>query len=230
MRNIVLIHGALGDASQMKNFSIFFQSTYRIHTINLPGHGVDSGNATAFNMQQMVDAVAEEIRNKKMKEVVVFGFSMGGYIGMCLAKQYPKLINALITIGTKYEWSDEIAQAQSGFFDTNKIEAKQPAFATHLSIVHGENWKMVVMQTGKMIEALGHTPLLLDTDYKDILCPTLIMLGDRDRMVGINETMNVFKQLPHGSLCILPKSQHAFEQLNQALVYHVVDSYLQNLC
>lgn len=210
----------------MKNFSTFFEIKYHVHIINLPGHGVDSGHDAAFNMQSLVDVVANEIREKQLKEVIVFGFSMGGYIGMCLAKQHPALISTLITIGTKYEWSTDIALAQAGFFDTNTIEAKQPAFAAQLSALHGENWKSVVEKTGHLIQALGNTPLLHDDDYKNISCPTMIMLGDKDRMVTLAETIHVFKQLPNGSLCILPKTPHPFEQLDGAVLSNIVKHFL----
>ncbi len=229
MRNIVFIHGALGDATQMESFAHFFKTAHQIHIINLKGHGVDSGNDAIFSMQQMVDDVAQVIQENMLKEVVIFGFSMGGYIGMCLAKQYPELVNALITIGTKYEWSYDIALAQSAFFDTNKIVTKQPAFATSLSNVHGDNWKKVVEKTGNMIHALGHAPLLHEADYKNILCPTMIMLGDRDRMVSTTETMQVYRQLPKGSLCILPKASHPFEQLDYALLSTIVKHFLADV-
>lgn len=230
MQDIFFIHGALGDASQITDFASQFNLKYRIHIINLPGHGKDSENDMDFSMQAMVDAVIAEAEEKSLEKITVFGYSMGGYIGMCIAKQKPQLINALITIGTKYAWSPDIASAQLAFFDTFKLETKQPAFANHLLQTHGNNWKKVVDKTGHMIQALGAAPLIQLDDYPRISGPCLLLLGDRDRMVSLEETTQVFKLLPNGALGILPNTSHPLEQVNQTVLATLVNQFLVSQC
>lgn len=226
MQNIFFIHGALGDASQVTEFALEFNQKYRIHIINLPGHGRDNAQNITFSMQAMVDAVVEKAAAKTLEKITVFGYSMGGYIGMCIAKQKPHLIDAIITIGTKYEWSPTIASAQLGFFNTDKLEAKQPAFTSHLSKIHGDNWKQVVEKTGQMIQRLGSQPLLQPDDYNAITCPCLLLLGDRDRMVSLEETIQTFQRLPKGALGILPDTAHPFEQVNKLVLSTVMNRFL----
>ena len=227
MQNIIFIHGALGDASQVEAFAGHFKQDHHIHIINLPGHGKDSLSDIEFTMQSMVDAVIAEIQKRLLEKVVVFGYSMGGYIGMCMARQNPDLVESVITIGTKYAWSPAIASAQLGFFDTEKLETKQPAFAGHLAKVHGSHWKQVVYKTGQMIQDLGANPLLQAEDYPEITCPCLLLLGDRDRMVTLDETIQVFKSLPKGSLGILPDTPHPFEQVDKPVLHTIVNQFLE---
>lgn len=228
MRDIFFIHGALGDASQVEDFASLFKQHHRIHIINLPCHGKDSDNPASFKMQAMVDAVIAEAHKKSLKAITVFGYSMGGFIGMCIARQNPTLIESVITIGTKYAWDPAIASAQLGFFDTDKLEAKQPTFVRHLANVHGNYWKQVVYKTGQMIRDLGANPILQADDYAEISCPCLLMVGDRDRMVSLDETIQVFKLIPKGSLGILPDTPHPFEQVNKPVLHTIVNQFLES--
>ena len=64
-----------------------------------------------------------------------------------------------------------------------------------------------------MIE-LGKNNILKDEDFLQIENEILLSVGDRDNMVTIEETVDVYRKLKNGRLLILPATQHPIEKIN----------------
>ena len=72
-----------------------------------------------------------------------------------------------------------------------------------------------------MIE-LGKNNLLKDEDFSQIENDILLSVGDRDNMVSIEETVDVYRKLKKGSLLVLPDTSHPIEKISpDRLVYEV---------
>ena len=97
----------------------------------------------------------------------------------------------------------------------NKVEEKLSDFAASLQKRHAPNdWKMVLSKTAYMLTAMGKDNPLKAADYPGIPHPVLLMLGDRDKMVRLDETVEVYKNLPQAQLAVLPNTAHPIEMIN----------------
>jgi pimeloyl-ACP methyl ester carboxylesterase len=65
-----------------------------------------------------------------------------------------------------------------------------------------------------MLLEMGNANPLKPDDYKIIQHPVLLMLGDRDKMVSLDETLEVYKNLSDAQLAVLPDTAHPVEMLN----------------
>ena len=52
------------------------------------------------------------------------------------------------------------------------------------------------------------------------------MLGDRDKMVSLEETTAVYKAIPHAALAVLPNTPHALEQTDPSLIAFFIHRFL----
>ena len=52
------------------------------------------------------------------------------------------------------------------------------------------------------------------------------MLGDRDKMVTLDETVEVYKNLPQAQLAILPNTPHPIEKVNTDRLASEIKSFL----
>jgi hypothetical protein len=52
------------------------------------------------------------------------------------------------------------------------------------------------------------------------------MLGDRDQMVSLQETLDVYKALPQAQLAVLPNTPHPIEKVDLSLVSVLVQRFL----
>jgi len=94
-----------------------------------------------------------------------------------------------------------------------------PAFAATLQARHAAtDWKVVLEKTAEMMMALGANNTLKIADFAAITAPVLILLGDRDKMINLDETLTVYSAIPGASMGVLPNTQHPIEQADMALL------------
>lgn len=152
---------------------------------------------------------------------------MGGYVAMYLAKYHPERVNKIITLATKFNWNETIAANETKMLNAGKIETKLPDFAAALQKRHAPNeWKTVLEKTAARLIEMGKDNPLKPEDYPAILHPVLLMLGDRDKMVTLDETVEVYKNLPKAQLTILPNTAHPIEMVDQARLAYEIRSFL----
>jgi len=102
----------------------------------------------------------------------------------------------------------EIATKEIKMLDAEKIAVKIPAFAAALEKRHRPNdWKMVLNKTAEMMIGLGNDNPLQLTDYAAIEQPVMISIGDKDAMVTLEETIEVYRRLKHANFMVLPDTQ-----------------------
>ncbi len=53
---------------------------------------------------------------------------------------------------------------------------------------------------------LGYT----EADFQKIGAPTLILMGDRDEMIPLEEAVDMYRLIPNAELAIAPGSDHRF--------------------
>lgn len=211
MEPLILLHGALGSRTQLDALAEQLAQHYEVHALNFPGHG-GTPLAEAFSIPYFARHVQQYCTDKALARVSIFGYSMGGYVALHLARQQPALVSRVITLATKFHWDEATAAKEVQMLQPDTIQQKVPQFARVLEERHQPaDWKEVLRQTAHMLEGLGRQNALAPEDFKAITCPCLLMLGDRDKMVTLEETVAVYRQLPHGQLAVLPNTPHPLE-------------------
>jgi pimeloyl-ACP methyl ester carboxylesterase len=215
MQPILLLHGAIGAADQLTELENKLADSFPVHRLNFSGHGGSPFARHPFSIKLFAEEVLLFIDSNQLGAVNIFGYSMGGYVAMYLAKHHPQKINKIITLATKFKWDEAIAAREIKMLNAEKIEEKLPDFAISLQKRHApNNWKAVLEKTAAMLLEMGNANPLKPDDYKIIQHPVLLMLGDRDKMVSLDETLEVYKNLSDAQLAVLPDTAHAVEMLN----------------
>lgn len=226
MQPLLLLHGAIGSMDQLLPLKHELSSEFDVYCFNFPGHGGDIP-VESFSMADFAKATAEFIERHQLKNPIVFGYSMGGYVAVYLESIYPGTFQKIITLGTKYEWSEEIAAKEVKMLRPDVIEQKVPAFAQQLADRHGASeWKNVLHKTVAMLLELGKRPLLSNSVLQKINCPTLILLGEKDNMVSLEETQNVASALLRSRCEILPNTPHPIEQVDLKLLAEKIRTFV----
>ena len=83
---LVFLHGFLENASMWKAVENTLNISYKIILIDLPGHGLSECNGNNEKMDDMADAVKTICIAENAINPIVFGHSMGGYVGLELSK------------------------------------------------------------------------------------------------------------------------------------------------
>jgi len=211
---LIILHGALGSASQMKPFGQLLNAK-GIENIcmDLPGHGAEK-NINTFEIPQFSQFVLKQMDERKIQKADFFGYSMGGYVALQLAFAHPERVGKIFTFSTKFNWTAEAATHETKLLNANKIREKVPAFAKILADRHGmDRWEQVLSKTADMMIALGNSPLLRESKLSQIHHEVLLATGDRDNTATAEETLQTSRFLPNAQLWISPNTQHPFEKL-----------------
>jgi len=228
MHSLLLLHGAIGAQSQLAPLAALLAGSYDVHTLNFSGHGGEAIPLHPFSIEAFAEDVIKYIEEKSLAQVSIFGYSMGGYVALYLAKHHPEKIDKIVTLATKYHWDEAIAAKEVQTLNADKIEAKVPAFANTLKERHlPQDWKEVLIKTAEMMNSLGRYNTLQVEDYASITTPALLLLGDRDKMVSIEETLNVYKSLTAAQMGILPNTAHPIEQVDQDLLSYFIKRFIR---
>ena len=227
MQNLLLLHGALGTKEQMVPLANLLENKYHIHLLNFRGHGGKPFSQVDFSIALFADEVLGYLKQQQIDRINIFGYSMGGYVAMYLAKHHPAFIGKIITLATKFYWDEGIAAKEVKMLDGEVIEQKVPAFANQLKERHRPNdWKTVLIKTREMLLNLGQNNVLDLPDYRNITADCLLLLGDQDKMVTIEETQNVAGALPRGNFKLLPQTPHPIEQVNNQVLATLITKFV----
>lgn len=81
MSIILFIHGALGSKNQFEKIENSLDNKFETYSINLSGHG---GNTfkNEFNIENFSLEIIEWMDKSSLDKINIFGYSMGGYIGL----------------------------------------------------------------------------------------------------------------------------------------------------
>jgi esterase/lipase len=225
MKNIILLHGAIGAKDQLEPLAAELkQQGYHVFTLSFSGHG-KTPFATNFGIEQFALELEQFIKTNNLDKPTVFGYSMGGYVALYLAKQQPTLLGNIITLGTKFEWSPEISAKEIKMLDSKIILEKVPKFAEALQKRHGKDWELLLQKTAEMMIDFGNNNALSLNDFASIENKVLIGLADKDNMVSLEETTAVYKQLKNGAMYMLPNTKHPIETVNVGLLGRIVQGF-----
>jgi len=221
--DLVLLHGALGDATQLAPLATRLDDGRRVVVIELEGHGATPLRDRPLRIESFADDVIAHLDRQGIGRADIFGYSMGGYVAMYLAKDYPQLVDRIITLGTKFHWDEATGAREIKMLNPAAIAAKVPVFAAALEALHAPNdWKEVLQRTADMMEGMGRDNPLKPADYAAIKTTCLIMLGDRDKMVTFEETIATYKQLPNAQMAVLPGTPHIIDQVDPSLIAYLL--------
>jgi pimeloyl-ACP methyl ester carboxylesterase len=225
MNTILLLHGALGAKSQLDPLKTALENAgANVHSMNFSGHAFVPFSSHGFGIEIFAHDVITYLDLHELDQVDIFGYSMGGYVAMWLARFEPQRVGKVVTLGTKFDWDPASAEKEIGKMDADKIVEKVPAFARILEQRHGADWRELLKSTADMMRGLGEKPLLDDNIFRTIDHNVIVALGDLDDMADRNYSVRVSSLLAHGRFVLLTDTPHPVEKCeSQTLVKLIVD-------
>jgi pimeloyl-ACP methyl ester carboxylesterase len=214
---IVFLHGGIRhfDTNFAKQRD-YFASFRKVIGIDRTGHGHSPDTATPFSYVRMAEDTAAIIEQLGLGAVDVVGHSDGGNVGLILARDHPQLVRRLVVSGANVRAglpADELARRRQWTPHQIAEKAKEtasklpPEFRTEYESVAPDgpdHWWTLVTKSYQ----LWLTPVVIEpADLKAIRIPVLVMAGDHD-FTSIEETLEIYRNLPQGQLIILPATGH----------------------
>ena len=227
MQNILLLHGALGTRDDLSPLAEQLEkSGFCVFALSFSGHGKTT-QKEHVDILQFSKEVQIFIDQNKINDLTIFGYSMGGYVALYLASQQKKQIKKVITLGTKFDWTEKSLKKEIDQLDPEIISERLPKFAERLAEKHGDSWKNLMYITVQLMQNIAIVQYLKEESLKKIDIPVLLGIGDKDQMVSLDETVNVYKILKNASMFMLPKTKHPIETVNINLLSQIISDFIR---
>lgn len=224
MLNLILLHGALGHSDLFNPYVKTLSQHFTIHTPLFSGHGTTDLPADGISIEKYTQEVSDYCKENSLTDVHIFGHSMGGYAALCYAMKNPENVHSIITLGTKFEWTEEQALKESKMLNPDVILEKVPQYAKLLETQHGPKWKQLLPAIADLMVNLGKNPPL-ENNMATITTPVQIMVGDQDNMVTIEESQKVYRSLPNAKLAVLPDTKHPIDKVRPDLLVSLIKDF-----
>jgi pimeloyl-ACP methyl ester carboxylesterase len=226
MKDLILLHGALGHSSNFEPYEHWLSEHFNIHKILFQGHGGSAIPEDGITMEDYITQLHQYCKTHHLEQCHVFGYSMGGYVALCFALQYPGKVASILTLATKLNWTEEGATRESKMLNPDVISEKVPKYAAQLASLQGEeHWKQLLPAIAGMMIGLGKTPILNAENYNAINARIQLMVGDKDVMVSLEETVQAAKAIPEARLAVLPNTKHPIEQVRPDLLMGLMKDF-----
>src|SRR5215211_24049 len=109
---LVFIHCWSCDRHLWDNQVAEFAKTYRVVTIDLPGHGESGQGRKNWSIESYGDDVKAVVTKLDLKRVVLVGSSMGGPIALEATKRMPDRVVAIVPVDTLQNVEQKVPQEQ----------------------------------------------------------------------------------------------------------------------
>lgn len=199
---------------------------------DLPGHGQSPG--TGYDtIEDYARALIELLDALSLEQVILAGHSMGGAITQWVALKYPERVNGLILVATGARLPVNPAIIEGIVSDPQ----------TTAIMLTKWMWSKTASDDlrAMMIKQLMNTdPVVTQRDYiacnnfdvrdklTEILCPTLVIAGDQDKMTPLDWNKTLAETIPQGMLKIVEGGSHMLMLEQPAIVASMVKAWLTN--
>lgn len=240
--SIVFIHGYCEDQTMWDEFVEPFEEHYRIIKIDLPGFG-RSEIKGAVSLEQMGDAVIAVLKHLKVNKFILFGHSMGGYVGLEIAKkESKKLIGFSLFHSHPFEDKANVKKKRLKAVDFIKqngheVYAKQLIPRLFKKDFHKNHHYLIsklVYQASRspkegfmngqiaMANRIDNTEIL-----KKLTCPVQLIIGKLDETLPYPEMVKQVEMPKIGSIHILDRVGHMGMFSSKKELQKIVEEFLE---
>jgi pimeloyl-ACP methyl ester carboxylesterase len=211
---LVLLHAGTLTGDMWQPYLAAFTTRYRVITPDMRGHGRSDNPKGAMTYRQLGDEIVSFARALDLRKPLIAGFSDGGQVALEIGMRYPELPQALIVGGAWFKFTamyrawvrDALGDEESPEVDTARLAHNHPDWAAWLEQMYGpEGWKPLLAHLKRMwTTPLNYTP----EDFAQVAAPTLVLIGDRDELVSVEEATEMYRLLPSAELAVVPGAVH----------------------
>jgi len=201
---------------------------FRVITFDPRGIGQSGNDTKNLSLETFVEDVVQILDDLKIEKANVLSASFGGFVALEFALRFPerieKLVLACTTAGGKNHVRPDIEILRSFTRNPEFSLGEQirhffrPAFTEQFNAEHAEIIEKVCVLreendvSDETYSAQLQTAFSFDVEEKlgEINHETLVLTGDKDNLVPMQNSVNLAEKLPNARLKIIKDGSHMF--------------------
>lgn len=221
---VLLLHGYPFNRSMWREQADALKANYRVITPDLRGLGESSATQEPATMDKMAEDVAALLDELQVERAVLGGLSMGGYVAFAFYSRFQTRVRALILADTRPQADtdeakrDRLSQAQKilkegmeSIADDFMKKVLTPATLYQRPEIT-ERVRAMIVTTKPQGAASALRGMAARRDQTDLLpeiaAPTLIIVGNEDRLTPPRDAELMHKEVRGSRLEIIEGASH----------------------
>jgi 3-oxoadipate enol-lactonase len=221
---IVFLHGFPFNKSMWDNQLATFKDTHRFISLDFRSFGQSSNDGSGLSMDLLADDLIGFLNALKLRQVIICGLSMGGFVTLNAIKRFPERFAALILCDTNCV-ADTAEQREKRKEVIKEIEKNGTSkFSTTFldSLFADATYSSKKQLVGKInADILANTPEVITAGLKalanrtetcsaldKIAVPTLIICGREDEVTPLEQSEFMNKHIKDSTLKVINDAGH----------------------
>ncbi len=215
---VVLIHGFPLDHTIWNPLVPLLEGKARLILPDLRGYGKSPVTRGTYDMGLLADDIKEMLDGLNIRQAVLVGHSMGGYVSLAFARCYPERLLGLALVASQAA-ADTPERRQGRLQTAGEVERRgvkslaktmPEKLTTHPDLV--EPLRQLILQANPAGVA-GALKGMADREdmtrrLSEINVPTLIIAGAQDSLIPLEKSREMERLLPRGWLVEIPNAGH----------------------
>ena len=202
---VILVHGFAEDARIWSEQIKSLQKKYRLLVPDIPGSGASPYNDKLASIEDLAETIKFILDKEQIKETVLIGHSMGGYIALAFAEKYPQnLLGLGLFHSTAYPDTEEKKLARKKSIDFIRdhgapefIKSTMPnLFSANFNANQPARVSELISQysslSGESLIAY-YKAMIMRPDRRSVLVklrrPILFIIGEEDKAVPVQDSL-----------------------------------------
>ena len=186
---LLILHGNSGSVKGRHRIITDLAKTFSVVAMDSRCHGKSSCPEADLTYEKMMQDVHMVLEKLDIKDVMIWGHSDGGILGLMLGYSYPERINRMLISGANLIKS--------------ALEPELVAFIDRYDEIPDPTLK-------KQVKLMATQSEIDIEDVEKIDIPVTLLVGDRDAM-PLEHTIEIFHALPKANLAVFPATTHFME-------------------
>lgn len=233
---LLLVHGMAGSSATWRAVMPALAQHYTVVAPDLPGHGESDKPRQDYSLGAHANTLRDLLVALGIDHVTIVGQSLGGGIAMQLAYQHPRYCERLVLVssgglgqevswmlraltfpGVEYlmpalfpsfvrDFGNSISRGLRGFgLRAPRLEEE---WRGYVSLTDPETRAAFLRTLRAVVNIAGQTVSAHDRLYLSSLLPTLIVWGERDRIIPVAHAHDAHRAMPGSQLLLFEESGH----------------------
>lgn len=221
--DMVFLHGWGQNITMMKPLGDAFKKIFRITIIDLPGFGKSPEPKKTVEIEEYADILNKLFKKLNINNPILVGHSFGGRISIIYASKYKT--RKLILLSTPFKKRINKQNLKSKILKKLKEIIKNKKFIEWAkNNIGSTDYKNASPIMREILVKTVNTDL--SENAKKILCPTLLICGELDKAVPIEESKELEKLIKNVGIVIYPNQDHYAYLNNLTQTINVLDKFL----
>jgi abhydrolase domain-containing protein 6 len=223
---LLMIHGFAANRDNWLRFARYFTHRYHVIALDLPGFGESSRPDVSYDVASQAERVRAFAKALKIERLHLIGNSMGGHIAALYAARHPDevtslalLDNAGVNAPHKSEMIQRLERGEPNplvarnaeefdallrfvFVTPPTLPDSLKRYFAEQSVANREHYDRVFAQ-------LRGQYVPLEPELPKIQAPTLLLWGDKDRVLDVSSIEVMKPLLKRPSVVVMKDSGHA---------------------